>query len=105
MTKFEDIDTDKSGSIEKSEWDALLLDDKRRQIDDEDSKRDQQRKMVWFALIGMLIYPLTIIITAIAGLTEATAGLTSIAGVYFIAVSAIVGAFFGFTNTKKKDDF
>ncbi|CAI8376906.1 MAG: Uncharacterised protein [Porticoccaceae bacterium UBA1117] len=61
--------------------------------------------MVWFALIGMLIYPLTIIITSIAGLTEATGGLTSIAGVYFISVSAIVGAFFGFTNIKKKEDF
>ena len=53
----------------------------------------------------MLIYPLTIIITSIAGLTEATGGLTSIAGVYFISVSAIVGAFFGFTNIKKKEDF
>ena len=104
MTKFEDIDKDKSGSIEKAEWDALLLDDKRRQIDDEDSARDQKRKMVWFALVGMLIYPFAIIATAIAGLTEATEGLKSIAGVYFISVSAIVGAFFGFNGAKKKDD-
>jgi hypothetical protein len=105
MTEFDKADTDGTGSIDRSEWNALELEDRRRRLDDEDSKRDQQRKMVWFALVGMLIYPLTIIVTAIAGLTEATSGLTSIAGVYFIAVSAIVGAFFGFTNTKKKDEF
>ena len=52
MTSFEDVDTDKNGSIEKSEWDKLLLDDKRMQIEDENSKRDQQRKMVWFSLAG-----------------------------------------------------
>ncbi len=62
MTSFEDVDTDKNGSIEKSEWDKLLLDDKRMQIEDENSKRDQQRKMVWFSLAGLLLYPVMIII-------------------------------------------
>ena len=102
MTEFEKADTNGSGAIEKPEWDTLALEDRRRRFDDEDAKRDQQRKMVWFALSGMLIYPILIIVTSAIGLSEATASLSSIAGVYFVSVSALVGAFFGFTNVGKK---
>ena len=102
MTEFETADTNRNGSIEKPEWDALAFEDRRRRLDDADAKRDQQRKMVWFALIGMLLYPAAIVVTSAVGLTEATASLTSIAGVYFVSVSAIVGAFFGFNAMESK---
>tara|TARA_B100000768_G_scaffold44768_1_gene43565 strand:+ start:779 stop:1102 length:324 start_codon:yes stop_codon:yes gene_type:complete len=102
MTEFDKIDTDKSGSIDRKEWDALELEDKRRRLDDEDSKRDQQRRMVWFALGGMLLYPFSIIATSIGGLSEATSALSSIAGVYFVSVAGIVGVFFGVTNVKPR---
>jgi len=49
MATFEEVDKDNNGSIEKPEWDALLLDDKRRQIEDEDAHRDQTRKWACFA--------------------------------------------------------
>ena len=102
MTEFEKADTNGSGVVEKSEWDALDYEDRRRRLDDEDSKRDQQRKMVWFALLGMLLYPASIVVTSAIGLGEATASLTSIAGVYFVSVSAIVGAFFGFNAMESR---
>ena len=102
MTEFETADTNGNGSIEKPEWDTLALEDRKRRFDDEDAKRDQQRKMVWFALIGMLLYPAAIVITSAIGLTEATSSLTSIAGVYFVSVSALVGAFFGFNAMESK---
>ena len=105
MTRFEDVDTDKNGSIEKSEWDKLLLDDKRMKIEDENSKRDQQRKMVWFSLAGLLLYPIMIIICNVLGQKVAADNLTAIAPTYCIAVVGIVTAFFGFTNIKKKDDY
>jgi|TARA_R110002072_G_scaffold65742_2_gene162216 ribonucleotide reductase alpha subunit len=105
MTSFEDVDTDKNGSIEKSEWDKLLLDDKRMQIEDENSKRDQQRKMVWFSLAGLLLYPIMIIVCNVLGQKVAADNLTAIAPTYCIAVVGIVTAFFGFTNIKKKDDY
>ena len=41
MTSFEEADKDCNGAIEKAEWDTLLLDDKRRRIEDEDAHRDQ----------------------------------------------------------------
>ncbi len=102
MTEFEKADTNGSGVVEKSEWDALDYEDRRRRLDDEDSKRDQQRKMVWFALSGMLLYPFSIMITALVGLDEAVSALSSIAGVYFVSVAGIVGVFFGVTNMGKK---
>jgi ribonucleotide reductase alpha subunit len=105
MTSFEDVDTDKNGSIEKSEWDKLLLDDKRMQLEDENSKRDQQRKMVWFSLAGLLLYPIMIIVCNVLGQKVAADNLTAIAPTYCIAVVGIVTAFFGFTNIKKKDDY
>lgn len=102
MTEFEKVDEDKNGRIDQNEWDKLALEDRRHRIDDENAKRDQQRQMIWFALSGMLLYPLSIILTAGIGLTQATESLTSIAGIYFVSVSALVSAFFGFTNVGKK---
>ena len=102
MTSFEDVDTDKNGSIEKSEWDKLLLDDKRMQIEDENSKRDQQRKMVWFSLAGLLLYPVMIIICNVTGQEIAAENLTTIAPTYCIAVVGIVAAFFGAQAYKGK---
>jgi len=104
MTEFEKVDSNNSGTIEKSEWDALDLEDRRRRLDDENSKRDQQRAMVWFALSGMLLYPFSIVITALVGLDEAVSALSSIAGVYFVSVAGIVGVFFGVTNLNKNKE-
>ena len=47
MNTFAQADTNNTGAIEKPEWDALLLDDKRRRIEDDDAHRDQIRKMLW----------------------------------------------------------
>ncbi len=105
MSEFNKADKDGNGSVDKSEWDALLLDDKRMQIEDENSKRDQQRKMVWFSLAGLLLYPVMIIICNLLGQEVAANNLTAIAPTYCIAVVGIVTAFFGFTNIKKKDDY
>ena len=105
MSEFDKADKDGNGSVDKSEWDALLLDDKRMQIEDENSKRDQQRKMVWFSLAGLLLYPVMIIICNLLGQEVAADNLTAIAPTYCIAVVGIVTAFFGFTNIKKKDDY
>ena len=105
MSEFDKADKDGNGSVDKSEWDALLLDDKRMQIEDENSKRDQQRKMVWFSLAGLLLYPIMIIICNLLGQEVAANNLTAIAPTYCIAVVGIVTAFFGFTNIKKKDDY
>ena len=98
MTEFKEVDADGSGSIDKSEWDALALENRKRVLDDEDAQRDAQRKMTWFALSGMLLFPFAIILCDVMGLDQAMNSLASISGVYFISASALVGSFFGFSK-------
>ena len=98
MTEFKEVDADGSGSIDKSEWDALALENRKRVLDDEDAQRDAQRKMTWFALSGMLLFPFAINLCAVMGLDQAMNSLSSISGVYFISASALVGSFFGFSK-------
>jgi hypothetical protein len=70
MTEFEKADVDGNGSIDQSEWDRLALEDRRLKMADDDAQRDAQRKMAWFALFGMLLYPFAIIICNVANLDE-----------------------------------
>jgi hypothetical protein len=64
-------------------------------IENEDKKEDAQRRMAWFALFGMLLYPFSVILASAIGLGEAAAILGSMASVYFVSVAAIVAAFYG----------
>ena len=102
MATFEEVDKDKDGSIDKPEGDALLLDDKRRQIEDEDAHRDQTRKMAWFALWGMLLYPFAVVFTSALGLDNASSIIGSMASIYFVSVAGVVSVFMGVTNLAKK---
>jgi len=103
MTSFEDADINGSGSIDKSEWDALALEDRRRKLDDEDAQRDAQRRMAWFCLIGMLAYPFLVLLCTIVGADQAADIIGSMASIYFLSVAGIVGVFFGVTNMSKKE--
>ena len=35
----------------------IMLEDRRRRMEDADAKRDAQRRMTWFALSGMILIP------------------------------------------------
>ena len=102
MTSFEDADTNNTGAIEKPEWDALVLEDKRRRIEDEDAHRDQTRKMAWFALWGMLLYPFGVVGTGALGLDNASEIIGSMASIYFVSVAGVVSVFMGVATLAKK---
>ena len=106
MTELEKIDLDGDGEISKIEME-IYLEAKRREMEDEDAKRDQQRKMVWFALFGMLLYPLFVFGTEALGFSNASGVIGDMAPTYFMAVSVVVGAFFGadaYVKGKGKND-
>lgn len=90
----EEYDLNGNGVIDPEER-AIMIEDMRRKMDDADAQRDQQRKMVWFVLFGMLGYPFFVIGAAVLGLEEASDILGSMATIYFPATSLILGAFFG----------
>ena len=52
-----DYDLNNNGKIDPDERD-LMLEDRRLRMEDADHKRDAQLRMTWFALFGLLIYPL-----------------------------------------------
>ena len=44
------------------------LEFKRKELEDADARRDAMRKMTWFSLLGMLLYPIGIVIANLIGL-------------------------------------
>ena len=94
-------DMDNDGHITSRELE-LHLEFKRKELEDQDLMRDAQRKMTWFALAGLLLYPLAVVLASLAGLTEAQKTLGSMAPTYFVAVAGIVAAFFGTQAYSKK---
>ena len=96
----EGMDTNGDGHISKEEM-AMHLEFKRKELEDKDAQRDAMRNMTWFALFGMLLYPFTIVATSFLGLDTAAGIVGDIAPTYFVAISALVAAFFGADAIKK----
>ena len=100
---FHPADTNGDGKVTKAEQ-AMYMEFKRKELEDADAMRDAQRKMAWFALGGMLLYPFAVVLAVLIGLDQASKILGDMASVYFVSVAAIVAAFFGTQamNSKKK---
>ena len=94
-------DANGDGHLTKDEV-AMHLEFKRKELEDADAQRDAMRNMTWFALFGMLLYPFTIVATSFLGLDTAAGIVGDIAPTYFVAISALVAAFFGADAIKKK---
>ena len=92
----ENYDLNENGKIDPDERE-IMLEDRRRKMEDADHKRDAQLKMTWFALSGMIGYPFLIILASYLGLVQASVLLADIAAVYVVAVSGVTAAYFGFS--------
>ena len=101
IEKTHPADTNGDGKVSKEEHD-MYLEFKRKELDDQDAMRDAQRKMTWFALWGLLLYPFAVVIASLAGLDQAQETLGDMAPTYFVAVAGIVAAFFGAQAFNKK---
>ena len=59
---YHPADTNGDNVVSEEEH-KLYLEFKRKELEDQDAMRDAQRKMTWFALWGMLLYPATVMAT------------------------------------------
>tara|TARA_A100001011_G_scaffold390294_1_gene473464 strand:+ start:197 stop:550 length:354 start_codon:yes stop_codon:yes gene_type:complete len=93
-SKYEHFDKDGDGIVTDEE---MALEREMMRAENEDKREDQVRRMAWFALWGLLIYPIGIAVTDMLPFSfESTSQLLAdIAPTYFVSVSALVGAFFG----------
>ena len=93
------LDTDGDGIITDEEMarakEIAEFEHKRKMQENEDAKEDQIRQMAWFALWGMLLYPVLILVTSIFGVEDAAQLIGDIAPTYFVAIAGLVAAFFG----------
>jgi len=80
----------------------MYLEFKRKEMEDADAQRDAIRKMAWFSLAGLLVYPLGIALTSLLGLDTAAELIADIAPTYFASIAVLVSAFFGADALKKK---
>lgn len=100
---IEGADTNGDGHVSKEEME-MHLEFKRKALEDADAQRDAIRKMAWFSLIGLLIYPIGIAITSGFGMDKASELIADIAPTYFASIAVLVSAFFGadaIANKKK----
>jgi hypothetical protein len=102
---LQEADTNGDGYVSSQEL-AMYLEFKRRELEDQDAQRDAMRKMTWFALWGMLLYPVTIVLASWLDVDDAAKIIGDIAPTYFVAISALVAAFFGanaYSASKKSE--
>lgn len=100
-TTHHPADTNGDGKVSKEE-ERMYLEFKRKELEDADAMRDAQRRMAWYSLAGMLLYPAAVVVANLAGLDKAAEILGDMASVYFVSVAAIVAAFFGSQAIGKK---
>ena len=98
---FHPADTKGDGKVSDKEHE-MYMEFRRKELEDQDAQRDAMRKMTWFALFGMLLYPFGIFLTSLFGLDSAANIIGDIAPTYFVAISALVAAFFGADALKGK---
>lgn len=98
-SQYEHYDLDGDGVVSDEE---LQMEVEMMRADNENKKEDQIRRMAWFAMWGLLIYPIGIVVADIIGYETTGQLLADIAPTYFVSVSALVGAFFGAQAYQKK---
>ena len=91
---YHPADVNGDGVVSQEEL-AMELEFRRKALEDQDAMRDAQRKMAWFSLAGMLLYPFAVVLAVLLNLSQAADVLGSMAATYFVSVAAIVAAFFG----------
>mgnify|MGYP000200227613 CR=1 FL=1 len=94
-------DVDGDGHITEEEL-QMHLEFKRKELEDQDAQRDAIRKMAWFSLGGLLVYPVGIAVTAGFGLDTAANLIADIAPTYFASIAVLVSAFFASDAVKDK---
>ena len=98
---FHPADSNGDGVVTQEEH-QMYLEFKRKEMEDADAQRDAIRKMAWFSLAGLLVYPLGIAVTSLLGLDTAAGLIADIAPTYFASIAVLVSAFFGADALKKK---
>ena len=98
-----EYDLNGNGEIDPIEHE-IMLEDRRRKMEDSDAKRDTQRRLTVACASGMLMYPFAIVGASALGFDSAANLIADIAAVYVVAASGVVVGYFGFNAMEAKND-
>ena len=98
---FHPADSNGDGVVSPEEH-KMYLEFKRKELEDKDAQRDAIRKMAWFSLVGLLVYPFGIFLTSFFGLEKGAELTADIAPTYFASIAVLVSAFFAADAVGKK---
>jgi len=109
---LEKYDENGNGVIDSHELALIEIESRRRKMEDEDAHRDAmrqletddraaQRKMAYFALFGLLLYPFGIFLSDALSMGKAAELIADIAPTYFASIAVLCSAFFGSSALKK----
>ena len=101
MSEHHPADINGDGVVSDEEI-KMHLEFKRKELEDKDAQRDAIRKMAWFSLFGLLLYPFGIFLTSMFGLENAANLIADIAPTYFASIAVLVSAFFAADAVGKK---
>lgn len=99
--QFHPADTNGDGQVSEKEHE-MYMEFRRKELEDKDAQRDAIRKMAWFSLCGLLVYPIGIALTSLLGMEQAAQLIADIAPTYFASIAVLVSAFFGADAISKK---
>lgn len=97
---MENYDLNGNGKIDPEERE-IMLEDRRREMDDADAKRDAQRRITYLSASGILLFPFSVVATEALGISGASTLLADMSTIYYGSISVIVAAYFGFSNMGK----
>ena len=66
---YHPADSNGDGKV-SAEEEKMYLEFKRKELEDQDAMRDAQRKMAWFSLAGMLLYPFAVVLAVLLKLDQ-----------------------------------
>lgn len=98
---YHPADSNGDGVVTEDEHE-MYMEFKRKELEDKDAQRDAIRKMAWFSLFGLLLYPFGIFLTSLLGLESAANLIADIAPTYFASIAVLVSAFFAADAVNKK---
>ena len=85
-----EYDMDKDGDVTNEE---LSLRKEILDLENSDKRQDQQRRMVWIAMLSMLIFTMLLFTPWIS--PERIEAVSNLLGMFYIAQAGIVASFFG----------
>ena len=100
-SKFNDLDTNGDNIISDAEFEASERMIRLELLKNEDQKQDAQLRMIWFALLSLLLFPALLMLSSIFGLEDAGKNLTDMSSIFFLTIGGLVSVYFGSQAIKR----